>query len=334
MCDPADAATKARSDPSWRAQRFGKRCEGDDMTEELKIRRKTDPLDRVEKRSAVVELLASAGSIEVTRHEIEAGRHIWLYASDEWSGFELVYILQGTIALEGRKGDPVTLGAGDYLYHYGLPEKEYFRAETRIEILLISNSPSFHLMRNELEGMMSLVLSVDEKDSATEGHCTRIERLAILTGERLGLMGQELIDLSYAAYLHDIGKVKVPDEILGKGGELTNAEWSEMKRHPDYGAEILKEKTFLGGAAAIVRAHHERFDGTGYPRGLEGEEIPIGACVVAVVDTYDAMTSVRPYQRAQAKREAIEELQQGAGTQFDPRVVRAFIEVIGGDGEE
>lgn len=304
------------------------------MAEDLRIGRKGNPLDRVEKRSAIVELLASGGSIEVTRHEIEAGRHIWLYASDEWSGFELVYILQGTIALEGREGDPVTLGAGDYLYHHGLPEKEYFRAETRIEILLISNSPSFHLMRNELEGMMSLVVSVDEKDSLTEGHCTRIERLAILTGERLGLIGQELIDLSYAAYLHDIGKVKVPDEILGKGGELTDAEWSEMKRHPDYGAEILEEKSFLGGAAAIVRAHHERFDGTGYRRGLEGEEIPIGARVIAVVDTYDAMTSARPYEPALSKQEAITELTAQEGTQFDPRVVRAFLEVIGDDGAE
>ena len=304
------------------------------VTGDLKIGRKDDPLDRVEKRSAVAELLARDSSMEVTRHEIEAGRHIWLYASDEWSGFEFVYILKGTISLEGTGDDPVELGPGDYLYHHGLPEKEYFRAETDIEILLISNAPSFHLMRNELEGMMSLVVSVDEKDPLTEGHCTRIERLAIQTGERFGLLGQALIDLSYAAYLHDIGKVRVPDEILGKEDLLTDEEWEEMKQHPDYGAEILRAKDFLGGAAEIVKAHHERFDGSGYPRGLKGEGIPIGARVIAVVDTYDAITSARPYQAAQAKEEAIKELKQGAGTQFDPRVVQAFIDVIGGEGEE
>lgn len=304
------------------------------MTEKLEIRRKGDPLDRVEKRSAIVELLASAGSIEITRHEVEAGRHIWLYASDEWSGFELVYVLSGTIALEGRDGDPVTLEAGDYLYHQGLPEKEYFRAETDVEMLLVSNAPSFHLMRSELEGMMSLVVSVDEKDPLTEGHCTRIERLAIVTGERLGLPAHELVDLSYAAYLHDIGKLKVADEILNKTGELTESEWEEMKRHPEFGAEILQEKDFLGGAAEIVRAHHERFDGTGYPDRLKGEEVPIGARVVAVVDTYDAITSTRPYQRGQAKRKAIAELKDGAGTQFDPQVVRAFLEAIGDEVEE
>lgn len=302
------------------------------MPGELEIRRRNDPLDRVEKRSAIVELLASAGPIEITRHEIEAGRHIWLYASDEWSGFELIYVLSGRISLEGRSGNPVTLGPGDYLYHHGLPEKEYFRTESRVELLMISNSPSFHLMRGELEGMMSLVVSVEEKDPVTEGHCQRIERLAIQTGERLGLVGQDLVDISYAAYLHDIGKTKIPDEILHKQAKLTQAEWEVMKRHPEYGAQVLAERPFLGGAAQIVRAHHERYDGSGYPRRLKGEEIPIGARIVAVVDTYDAMTSVRPYRRAQAKREAVSELRRGAGTLFDPEVVRAFLEVIGGNG--
>lgn len=301
------------------------------MTEYLRIVRKENPLDRVAKRSAVVELLASASSIEITRHEIEAGRHIWLYASDEWSGFELFYILSGTIVLEGQDGDPISLGTGDYLYHHGLPEKVFFRAETDIEILLVSNAPSFHLMRDELEGIVALVLSVEEKDPLTEGHCSRLERLAIATGERLALSAQDLIDLSYGAYLHDVGKIKIPDEILNKTSELTNTEWEEIKRHPDHGAEMLLEKDFLRGAAEIVRGHHEQFDGTGYPQGLSGEEIPIGARVVAVVDAYDAITSVRPYQKAQAKREAIDELKRSSGSHFDPKVVRAFLEVIGDD---
>jgi len=304
------------------------------VSNELRIGRKGHPLDRVEKRSAIVELLASAGSLEVTRHEIEAGRHIWLYASDEWSGFELFYILSGTISLEGGEGDAVLLGPGDYFYHHGLPEKEYFRVETDIEILLIANAPSFHLMRDELEGVVSLALSVEEKDTLTEGHCSRLDRLAIATGERLGLAAQQLIDLSYAAYLHDIGKVNVPDEILNKEGPLSDDEWVEMKRHPDYGVEILKEKDLLGAAAEIIRGHHERFDGTGYPQGLERNAIPIGSRVVAVVDAYDAITSARPYQKAQAKRAAIAELKRNAGSQFDPNVVRAFIEVIGDDNGE
>jgi len=304
------------------------------VSNELRIGRKDDPLDRVEKRSATIELLASTGSLEITRHEIAAGRHIWLYASDEWSGFELVYILSGTVSLEGGEGDVVLLEPGDYFYHHGLPEKEYFRVETDIEILLVANAPSFHLMRDELEEMVALALSVEEKDPLTEGHCSRLDRLAIATGERLGLSAQQLIDLSYAAYLHDIGKVKVPDEILNKEGALSDDEWEEMKRHPDYAVEILKDKDFLGDSAEIIRGHHERFDGTGYPQGLEGNGIPIGSRIVAVVDAYDAITSLRPYKKAQAKREAINELRRSAGAQFDSNVVRAFIEVIGDDNGE
>jgi putative nucleotidyltransferase with HDIG domain len=155
--------------------------------------------------------------------------------------------------------------------------------------------------------------------------------LAIRTGERLGLPGQRLIDLSYGAYLHDVGKVRVPVGILNKPGRLTDEEWVEMRRHPEYGAEMLREKNFLRAAAQIVVSHHENYDGSGYPHGLRGEEIPMEARVVSVVDAYDAITSERPYQVAGAKSKAVQELRLNAGTQFDPRVVRAFLSVIGED---
>jgi len=310
--------------------------------EGLTIRHRDDAVDRVEKRSTTLELLASAGSVEVSRQRIEAGRHFYLYASDEWSGFELIYVLEGVLTID-RGEDPETpktddalavLRPGDYIYHHGLPSKVYFRAAEEVEVLLVSSAPSFDLARNRVDEMVAIAQSVEEKDAATEGHCDRLGRLAIQTGEKLGLRGQSLIDLSYAAYLHDIGKIKVPDEILNKGEGLTDPEWVEMKRHPEYGAEILAEKDFLGAAGEIVRAHHERYDGSGYPHGLKGDGISIGARIVAVVDTYDAITSTRPYQKAQAKREAIGELREHAGTQFDPDVVEAFIQVVGENGEK
>jgi putative nucleotidyltransferase with HDIG domain len=202
------------------------------------------------------------------------------------------------------------------------------------ELLLVSSTPSFDLARNRVKDMVAMAQSVEEKDAATEGHCDRLGQLAIGTGEKLGLGGQSLIDISYAAYLHDIGKVRVPDEILGKEDRLTDEEWEEMKRHPEYGAEILREKAFLVGAAEIVKAHHERYDGSGYPAGLKGEGIPIGARIIAVVDTYDAMTSARPYKPSLSKEEAIAELRANAGGQFDPDVVQAFIVVLGENGDE
>lgn len=271
-----------------------------------------------------------SGSLEITRQRIEAGKHFNLYAADDWAGFEFMYLLSGALVLEDSKGGSVPIQVGDYLYHNGLPQEAYFRVETDVELLLVCTPPSFHLIRDDMQDIMALARSVEEKDSQTEGHCSRLERLATLTGERLGLPGKQLIALSYGAYLHDIGKVDVPDEILGKTSALTDDEWIEMQKHPDHGAKMLSKKQYLAGAAEVVRAHHERFDGDGYPRGLSGEGIPIGARVVAVVDTYDAIVSARPYKRAQAKEEAIQELIKNAGTQFDPRVVRAFLDVVKG----
>jgi len=189
-------------------------------------------------------------------------------------------------------------------------------------------------MLDEIQEILQLARSVEEKDEVTEGHCHRLQRLAVATGERLNLGADQLITLSYAAYLHDVGKIKVPDKILNKPGSLTDEEWVEMRRHPDYGAEMLAGKEFLRDAARIVRAHHERYDGSGYPDGLAGDAVPIEAQIIAVVDAYDAMVSDRPYRKALSQASALAELRKNAGSQFAPRVVTAFLRVLGSsDGE-
>ena len=282
----------------------------------------------VGKRSTRIEQLVQHGSLEITRHWIAADKHFFLNAADEWAGFEFIYVLSGNLTLESDERK-VALTPGDYLHHKGLSERAFFRVNTDVELLMVSSPPSFHLIREESQGVMSLARSVEEKDEITAGHCDRLERLAIATGERLGLTGQRLIDLSYGAYLHDIGKVKVPDSILNKTGSLTDAELQEMRRHTTYGGEMVADLKFLSSAAKIMVSHHENYDGSGYPEGWSGSEIPIEARIVRVVDTYDAITSVRPYQRALAKEEAIHELEKGMGKQFDPKVVQAFLEVIG-----
>ena len=280
------------------------------------------------KRSTKLEQLVQHGSLEVTRHWIAAEKHFFLDAAADWAGFEFIYVLSGNLTLESgeRKTD---LNPGDYLHHQGLAERAFFRVNTDVELLMVSSPPSFHLAREESQGVMSLARSVEEKDETTAGHCDRLERLAIATGERLGLSGQRLINLSYGAYLHDIGKVKVPEEILNKNGPLTDVEQIEMRRHTTYGGEMLADQEFLAHVARIVTSHHENYDGSGYPDGLVDGNIPIEARIIRVVDTYDAITSTRPYQRALAKDEAISELEKYAGTQFDQRVVRAFLQVVG-----
>lgn len=138
---------------------------------------------------------------------------------------------------------------------------------------------------------------------------------------------EELTYIRWGALLHDIGKLGIPDSILLKPGRLTEEEWEEMKRHPEYAHEMLSGIEFLRPALEIPYCHHERWDGKGYPRGLKGEEIPLAARIFAVVDAWDAMRSDRPYRGALTREEALEEIRKGAGIQFDPRVVEAFLEL-------
>ncbi|MFQ6019270.1 MAG: HD-GYP domain-containing protein [Dehalococcoidia bacterium] len=171
-----------------------------------------------------------------------------------------------------------------------------------------------------------LCAALDLRDHVTHGHAQRVSELASVVAWQMGLRKDQLRLIEQAAILHDIGKIGVADSVLSKPGGLTEQEWEEMRKHPELGYQILKEIEFLKDAAEIVYAHHERFDGNGYPRGLRGEDIPVGARVFAVVDAYDAMTSHRPYRRAMPHNQAVEEISRHSGTQFDPQVVRAFKE--------
>ncbi|MGB2696177.1 MAG: HD domain-containing phosphohydrolase [Dehalococcoidia bacterium] len=173
----------------------------------------------------------------------------------------------------------------------------------------------------------ALVLALDARDRETKGHSLRVTEYAMAIARHIGVdeSTQEWVDLQRGALLHDVGKIGVPDYILHKPGPLTPEEWDEMKRHPRIGQEMLHDIAFLAGAAAIVHAHHERFDGKGYPRGLSGDEIPLGARIFTVCDAFDAMTSDRPYRKALPVEVARDEMLRNSGTQFDPEVVQTFL---------
>jgi putative nucleotidyltransferase with HDIG domain len=173
----------------------------------------------------------------------------------------------------------------------------------------------------------ALVLALDARDHETKGHSFRVAQYVILMARHLGVDpdSQDWIDIQRGALLHDVGKIGVPDHILHKPGPLTPEEWTNMKRHPHIGHEMLKDITFLSGAANIVFAHHERFDGKGYPRGLANDEIPLGARIFTIADAFDAMTSDRPYRRGLTPEMAREEIVRHSGTQFDPDVVQTFL---------
>jgi len=172
------------------------------------------------------------------------------------------------------------------------------------------------------------VRALDLRDRETENHTQRVTELTVELARVLGISEEQLVHIRRGALLHDIGKMAIPDSVLLKPGRLTREEWELMKRHPVYAYEWLKDIEFLRPALEIPYCHHERWDGNGYPRGLKGDVIPLAARIFAVVDTWDAMTSDRPYRKALNREEAIEQLKKNIGTQFDPQVVQTFLKLL------
>jgi HD-GYP domain-containing protein (c-di-GMP phosphodiesterase class II) len=172
--------------------------------------------------------------------------------------------------------------------------------------------------------LKALIKALEARDAETHGHSERVVSFSLRLGRELRLDTEQMRSLEFGSLLHDIGKIGVPDAILRKPSPLTEDEWREMRRHPSHGQQILRGIEFLEGAARVVAQHHERFDGTGYPLGLRGEEIDLNARIFAVADAFDAITSDRVYRKGRAYEAALAELVEWAGRQFDPRVVEAF----------
>jgi putative nucleotidyltransferase with HDIG domain len=172
--------------------------------------------------------------------------------------------------------------------------------------------------------LTSLMSALDARDRETEGHSLRVSRLTCLLAEEIGLNGHQLKALERGALLHDIGKIGISDTVLHKPGKLTDEEWKTMRIHPDIGARIVEGIPFLQDALSIIRYHHERWDGSGYPIGLKGEEIPIQARIFAVADVFDALTSKRSYRTKSSAEEAIQYIKEQSGILFDPLVVEAL----------
>ena len=179
-----------------------------------------------------------------------------------------------------------------------------------------------------MESIQTLRYTVEAKDAYTRGHSDRVSEYSVLIGKKLGLQDGDIKLLQIGGLFHDIGKIGVPDSILLKEAKLTDDEYSQIKNHPSIGAHILSNATIFADIIPIVKHHHEKYDGTGYPGRLKGEDIPYLARIAAIADTFDAMTSVRPYRKALPLDIVKEEFRKYSGTQFDPEIAKVFLEIL------
>ena len=222
-----------------------------------------------------------------------------------------------------------------YLAHTQRSAQKLREAAETIQSQNVSLEQANRLLKERSTAAMeSLSATVDARDSYTAGHSRRVQQLALAVGRELGLSHAELEVLGHAALFHDIGKLAIPDSILLKPASLTPDEWSLMQRHADEGARIIDRLGFLNDAVPAIRHHHERWDGTGYPERLKGEEIPLGARIIHVADALDSMLTTRIYRAARPAAEALGELRRAAGTQFCPRTVAALDRILPVEGPD
>jgi putative nucleotidyltransferase with HDIG domain len=204
--------------------------------------------------------------------------------------------------------------------------------QTKLESLVAARTEMLRKTLSDLERSYDITLealgdALDLKDAETEGHSKRVTAFTIAIARAMKLPQEKVRVIARGAFLHDIGKMAIPDSILRKPGRLTPEEQAIMREHAHLGYQVLRRIPFLHDAADIVYSHQERYDGTGYPRGLRGDQIPLGARIFAVADTFDAMTSDRPYRAAQSIATGRREIERQSGKQFDPEIVKEFLEI-------
>ncbi|MFB1081686.1 HD domain-containing phosphohydrolase [Jeotgalibacillus sp. JSM ZJ347] len=289
-------------------------------------------LDQADYEYTKINLLVHAPNMEIMQHEIQEDRMFYIYPGDHPDTLEFYYVLSGKLRCEDYLGEKVELNPGDYIYSQGLNEPVHFKTLEDVKMLIFSNEESFHHISDKLKSLRDVAIKVEAKDRYTAKHSQRVAEYSVSIARKMKMDTAHLKKLTRAAFLHDIGKVNVPKEILNKPEKLTDEEYEIIKKHPADGAAMVAQ-TYYKDLAPIIHQHHERLDGSGYPDGLKGDEILIEAKIIAVSDTFDALTEDRVYRKAWTAESALEEIKAHKGDLYDERVVELFEQVLREEGK-
>lgn len=283
-------------------------------------------IETVHMKGVQISLIASGDGTEIIYHRLDPDTRWGLEPSEGWDALEYLHVLSGSLNLKTKVGTKA-IKAGDSFYKNPVDEHYIFQAQGITEFLYVTSQPVFHQYSKVTKELMELSVAIEQKDGYTVDHCHRINRLSMMVGEKIGLNSKQMKSLNIASFLHDVGKLKIPLEILQKPEALTSEEWDIMKKHSSYGREILEEigLPFLVDAGKVVEQHHERYDGKGYPKGLSKDEIRIESSIISVVDSFDAMTSDRVYRKGRTIEEALKEIVDNSGKMYHPRIVEVFL---------
>ncbi len=285
---------------------------------------KNEKVHIVEQGGSRLQLLAKVADIEVLKQVINPGIDVYVFPVEKLDYFEFFYILEGCIHFPELN---ISLGVGDYFYVNELEDNVHFVTQEETVLMYINNG-NFYMMADEQARKLNSVLKkIQEKDEYTYNHCKRVMNMALMVGHRLGINKDNVVKLAYAALYHDVGKIEIPDYILLKPSRLTDEEYEEIKKHPTIGSEMSKEIDFLD-IHTIIAQHHERIDGSGYPYGLSGDAIRLEAKIIAVVDSFDAMTTNRSYKKGRTQQEALDEILRCRGIFYDEDVVDVFTQLL------
>lgn len=277
------------------------------------------------KNETVLSLLNRDNGVEIMVQTIKANDFVMLTPSSDESLRESFYILDGNITLEAEK-ESVTLSKNDFFSFSNISGTVIMKCTVPVTLLYISSKPAYEHVKVFVSNLDELINKVDEKDKYTKRHCQHVMDYSVAICKKMGCGSEILERLAIAALFHDVGKCSIPDEVLQKPGKLTSDERIFIYKHPIHSKEYV-EQSFGEEIANIVLCHHERQDGSGYPQGLSGDMIPLEARIIAVADSFDAMTTKRPYNIPRTFEEAADELS-ACERLYDKRAVEALCSLV------